>query len=65
MLIAHGTEDDIVHVRHAERMAAALEAQGKEVETVLYPGEVHGFVDEGKRIDFHEKLAGFFARHLL
>jgi dipeptidyl aminopeptidase/acylaminoacyl peptidase len=64
VLIAHGTADDAVHVRHAERMAEALEAGGGQVETLLYPGEVQGFVDEGKRIDFYERLAEFFARHL-
>jgi dipeptidyl aminopeptidase/acylaminoacyl peptidase len=65
VLIAHGSADDVVHVRHAGKMAEALDAQGREVETLLYPGEVQGFVHEGNRIDFHERLAEFFARHLL
>jgi dipeptidyl aminopeptidase/acylaminoacyl peptidase len=65
VLIAHGGADDVVHVRHAGKMAAALEKHGREVETLLYPGEVQGFVHERNRIDFHERLAEFFERHLL
>jgi len=34
------------------------------VETCFYRDELHGFIDERNRIDFHEKLAAFFSRHL-
>jgi len=64
VLIAHGTEDPVVHVKHAELMADALRDRNKEVEEYLYEGEVHGFHDERNRIDFHDKLADFFTRHL-
>jgi dienelactone hydrolase len=64
VLIAHGTEDPRVHVKQAEMMADALEDAGKQVELHLYRGEVHGFIDERNEIDFHEKLAAFFTRHL-
>ena len=64
VLIAHGTEDPVVHVKQAEMMAEALEDRAKEVETYLYEGEVHGFIDERNQIDFYEKLAAFFTRHL-
>jgi dipeptidyl aminopeptidase/acylaminoacyl peptidase len=64
VLIAHGTEDPTVHVKQAEMMAEALEDRDKEVEAHLYPGEAHNFIHESNRIDFHEKLADFFALHL-
>jgi dipeptidyl aminopeptidase/acylaminoacyl peptidase len=64
VLIAHGSADDLVHVRHAERMAEVLEVRGGEVETLLYPDEVTDFVHEENRIDFHQRLADFFTRHL-
>jgi len=64
VLIAHGTGDPVVHVKQAERMAEALEDGQKQVEIHLYRGEVHGFIDERNEIDFHQKLADFFARHL-
>ena len=64
VFIAHGTEDPVVQVDHAERMAAALTDAGREVETYIYEGEVHGFIDERNEIDFHTRLAAFFTRHL-
>jgi dipeptidyl aminopeptidase/acylaminoacyl peptidase len=65
VLIAHGTEDPIVHVNQAHRMIDALEAAGGQVEFHLYEGEVHGFIDERNEIDFYTKLAAFFERNLL
>ena len=65
VLIAHGTQDPIVHVNQANRMIDALEMSGHEVESVLYADEVHGFIDERNAIDFYTKLASFFERHLL
>jgi dipeptidyl aminopeptidase/acylaminoacyl peptidase len=65
VLIAHGTEDPIVHVNQAHHMIDALEAAGREVEFHLYEGEVHGFLDERNAIDFYTRLAAFFERHLL
>ena len=65
VLIAHGTQDPIVHVNQANRMIDALEKSGHEVESVLYADEVHGFIDERNAIDFYTKLASFFERHLL
>jgi dipeptidyl aminopeptidase/acylaminoacyl peptidase len=65
VLIAHGTQDPIVHVNQANHMIDALQGTGHEVEFVLYADEVHGFIDERNAIDFYTKLASFFERHLL
>lgn len=65
VLIAHGTEDPIVHVKQAHLMIDAIEAAGGQVEYSLYEGEVHGFIDERNQIDFYTKLAAFFERNLL
>ncbi|MEO1232755.1 MAG: S9 family peptidase [Myxococcota bacterium] len=64
VLIAHGTEDPRVQVDQAKRMARALEAVTVDVETYLYEGEVHGFLDERNEIDFYTRLAAFFERTL-
>lgn len=64
VLIAHGSEDWRVHMRHATMMASTLQKAGKEVELYIYEGDVHGFIYERSRIDFHVKLAAFFERHL-
>ena len=65
VLIAHGTQDPIVHVKQAHLMIDAIEAAGGQVEYSLYEGEVHGFIDERNAIDFYTKLAAFFERNLL
>jgi dipeptidyl aminopeptidase/acylaminoacyl peptidase len=65
VLIAHGTEDWRVHVKQANAMANALEALDRPVETYLYQGEVHGFLDERNEIDFYTKLGAFFERYLM
>ena len=45
--------------------ACALEKAGKEVESLVYEGEIHGFMDDRNRIDFYTRLADFFERHLM
>jgi dienelactone hydrolase len=64
VLIAHGSEDWRVHMRHATMMASTLEKAGKEVELYIYEGDVHGFIYETNRIDFYIRLASFFEKHL-
>jgi dienelactone hydrolase len=64
VLLAHGSADDAVHLRHAEAMAGALGERGARVETLLYPDEVSGVLHEENRIDFYQRLVAFFARHL-
>lgn len=64
VLIAHGTGDPTVHVKHAEKMADALGDRGGQVEVLLYPDEVHGFLREEGEIHFHDRLVAFFERHL-
>lgn len=54
-----------MHVKQANAMANALEALDRPVETYLYEGEVHGFLDERNAIDFYTKLAAFFERYLM
>ena len=64
VLLAHGEADPIVDVAQSRAMQDALEDAGRTVEAYYYPDEGHGFSDERNRIDFHEKLAAFFTRHL-
>jgi dipeptidyl aminopeptidase/acylaminoacyl peptidase len=64
VLIAHGTGDLVVDVEQGHAMADALKDADVPVETYFYRDELHTFIDERNRIDFHEKLAAFFQRHL-
>jgi len=45
VLLYHGGADRTVHLRQAERYAAALEAAGGEVELVVYPEGDHAFLN--------------------
>lgn len=41
LLLIHGTLDDNVHFRQSERLLAALQAAGREIELVPLPGQRH------------------------
>jgi dipeptidyl aminopeptidase/acylaminoacyl peptidase len=64
IFLAHGTEDGRVHEKHLRMMERAIEKADGVVESYRYAGEVHGFIDERNEIDFYQRLASFFERHL-
>ena len=64
MLVAHGLADPVVNAEQARAMVDAIEDAGGKVESAFYRRELHELVEESNRVEFHEKLAAFFARHL-
>lgn len=46
LLMIHGEEDDNVHPSNTLRMAAALQAVGKDFQLMIYPGAGHGVTDK-------------------
>jgi dipeptidyl aminopeptidase/acylaminoacyl peptidase len=40
-LLVHGTADDVVSIKHAQKLRDALVANGVRVETQFYPGKGH------------------------
>jgi dipeptidyl aminopeptidase/acylaminoacyl peptidase len=64
VLLGHGVDDPIVHVRQSQRMAKALRDAGKEVTYLEFPDEVHGFALESNRIRWYEALIAFFEKNL-
>lgn len=64
LLLAHGGKDLRVPIAHAERLRAALRAQGREPEWLHYEHEGHGWRELANQLDFARRLEGFFARHL-
>lgn len=46
LLMIHGEEDDNVHPSNTLRMAAALQAAGKDFQLMIYPGAGHGVTDQ-------------------
>lgn len=59
-----GREDVRAPPEHTELMYEALKALGKPVEMKIYDGEGHGNYLPSNRIDFANRLLGFFAEHI-
>ena len=64
ILIAHGRNDSRVPVYEAEQLHEALRIRGRTAELLIFDDEGHGFLKEKNRIEFCERLADFFERHL-
>jgi len=64
LLIAHGTEDKTVSVRHSELLAEALRRAGVEHELIIIPGAPHTFHLQPKQRDLRPVVLGFFDKHL-
>jgi len=63
MLVA-GEKDERVNIEHYRRMAAALQAVGKKFESIVKPGEGHGFADVENRVELYTKMLAFFQRNI-
>ena len=67
LLMLQGEEDRVCPAADNEQLFVALRALGREVEYVLYPEERHEFKAYGRpdrRIDRHERMLAWYARHL-
>ena len=65
LLILQGEEDIVCHPSEMNRMTAALEKAGKQVEYHTYPGEGHGWKKVSTIIDDAYKSDDFLLRALL
>jgi dipeptidyl-peptidase-4 len=64
LLLAHGTDDDNVHLQHTIQFVEALSRHRKHYELLIQPKQTHGFKGEGPEIYLHERMLEFFKRHL-
>ena len=62
-LVLHGAEDRIVPASNATRLDAILKANGVPHETVIYPGQGHGFTGQAQA-DAAGRVVAFFGRTL-
>jgi acetyl esterase/lipase len=58
ILLYHGAADRTVHVRQAERYAAAVEAAGGDVELVVYPEGDHAFLNMSDDAWYEQETRG-------
>ncbi len=64
LLVLHGTADFNVPFLESVRLVDALTKAGKEVEFMMYPGELHYFHHEHVLRDAWRRVERFFDRHL-
>lgn len=63
LLILHGEDDHVIPVRHARRLAEALEKLGKPYELKTFPGEWHIWTTPGFNNNWRLTV-DFFERHI-
>jgi dipeptidyl aminopeptidase/acylaminoacyl peptidase len=64
VLIAHGTEDNVVDVAQSKRLARELKRRGVPYETFYRAVEGHGFYSYKDRVDFYHRVEAFLAKNL-
>jgi dipeptidyl-peptidase-4 len=64
LLIAHGTEDDNVHVQNSLQLADALISAGKPFDLQLYPRKTHAIEGVVARSDLYHRIVEHFERWL-
>ena len=64
VLLSAGAEDERAPPLHTERMQKALIKAGVPVEMKIYPGEGHGYFLIENRVDYFNRLLGFFDRRI-
>jgi dipeptidyl aminopeptidase/acylaminoacyl peptidase len=64
LLVLQGDDDTTVTKDQAEKVVAALKANGRTVESHFYPGEGHGFFKREDQIDALERTVAWFEKYL-
>ncbi len=64
VLLIHGDDDRNVPFHETVRLAEALRKQHVEMEELIFPDEIHGFLTEKRWLDAYHATAGFLSKHL-
>lgn len=64
VLIVHGTEDKRAPLSQAKSLRKALDGPQYPYETLIKPGEGHGFYAPANRKEFYEKMLGFLDQQI-
>ena len=65
LLIAHGEQDERVHLKQSEELVEHLDKLGKTYEYVTYPTEGHGLLRAAPQVDFYRRLERFLDWYLM
>ncbi|PWK84772.1 dipeptidyl aminopeptidase/acylaminoacyl peptidase [Fulvimonas soli] len=64
VLLVHGEEDQRAPIEQFKAMRDALDAAHKPYQTLVKPGEGHGFYDEKNTVEFYNTLQAFLEKHI-
>jgi acetyl esterase/lipase len=64
VLIAHGTDDEMVDVAQSKALARELRKRGVPTETFYRSNEGHGFSKLRDQVDFYHRVEAFLAKYL-
>ena len=64
VLLIHGDDDRNVPFHESVALVEALRKQHVELEELIFPDEIHGFLTEKRWLDAYRAAADFLARHL-
>lgn len=64
LFLAHGGDDGVVPVQHADELRDALDKAGKKYEWLYYPKEGHGFWEPEHQVEFYDKVLAFFDKNI-
>ena len=64
LLIIHGMADDNVLLNHSTLLFREMQKKGIPFESMMYPGETHGFKDPDIKVHRTRLMMNFFDRHL-
>lgn len=64
ILVAHGLADDRVHPEQSIQLHQFLELNEITSQLVMYPRQPHGLTERAHRIDFMERVLGWFDRYV-
>jgi len=64
VLLIHGDDDRNVPFAESVELAEKLRARGVEVEVLVFPDEVHGFLVHSHWLEVFRRSSEFLIRHL-
>ena len=65
VLLIHGDDDRNVAFKETVTLVEALRERGVEVEQLVFPDEVHGFLTHRRWLEAYRATADFFRRKLM
>ena len=63
-LVIHGLKDERVHPEQGMELWQALRIKGVDSELVFYPREPHGLLERAHKLDYMERLVGWYNKYV-